>query len=204
MNSIPSYAPTPYAGLASGASTVSGASLDNEIKLFTTVKQRELYETLAELYAILRSLDMLERAYLRDAVGHTEYTPTCLRLLAQWNGMIKTNEAVALEFGGGAAEDVLEGLRLRYGVECGLAKRRIEVGVPATVEHAVAVAETGAAAATTTSGPSAKSVAEATGVSRRLTRIGGANDYRISLLAWTRCVSTTGPKTNCIRCLASS
>lgn len=171
MSSIPPYAPTSYAGLSSGSNTkVAGPALDTEIKLFTNVKQRELYETLAELYAILRSLDFLERAYLRDSIGHDEYTPTCLRLLAQWNGMTKTNEAMSAEFGGSSAVEIVEGLRVKYGAECGLAKRRIEVGVPATVEHAVQVTEAAGAVSASSSNnkSSARAVAEATGVSHPL------------------------------------
>lgn len=114
------------------------------------------------------SLDFLERAYLRDTISHSEYTPTCLRLLAQYNGILRNNsETVAKEFGD------LESFKNKYGIECSHATNRLKIGVPATVEHAIAESTAAAAAntgggqvpGTVSTGASARAVAEATGVS---------------------------------------
>lgn len=167
---IPPYAPTTsYGGISSGAArtNTSSISLDHEVRLHTTMKQRELYDSLAELYAIMVSLDFLERAYLRDSVSHSEYTPTCLRLLAQYNGILRNNELAAREFGS------LQEFKDKYNLECSHATNRLKVGVPATVEHAIAesAANGGTSSSTSTavnSGASARAVAEATGVSNSI------------------------------------
>lgn len=171
---IPPYAPTAsYAGLSSSSGPASrllsttSISLDQEVRLHTTVKQRELFDSLAELYAIIISLDFLEKAYLRDSIAHTEYTPTCLRLLAQYNGILRNNEQVAAEFGS------LDSFKTKYAIECSHAMNRLKVGVPATVEHAVVpevsavsgAAGGGSTATAAAPGASARAVAEATGVS---------------------------------------
>lgn len=162
----PPYAPTSsasYTGARAGAS----AYLDTEIKLVTSTKEREHYDSLAEIYAVLTSLEFLERAYLRDSILHTEYTPTCLRLLAQYNGIVGSNPALLGDAG-------IEGFRDRYGVSATHAISRLKIGVPATVEHAImesggsgsgGAGGAGGANGSGGMGASARAVAEATGVS---------------------------------------
>lgn len=54
----------------------------NEIELFETSKEREHYDNLADLYAIIIATEHLERAYARDAITRVEvslydpYNPT--------------------------------------------------------------------------------------------------------------------------------
>ncbi|CDO56648.1 similar to Saccharomyces cerevisiae YPL065W VPS28 Component of the ESCRT-I complex [Geotrichum candidum] len=160
----PPYAPTSsasYTGARAGAS----AHLDTEIKLVTSTKEREHYDSLAEIYAVLTSLEFLERAYLRDSILHTEYTPTCLRLLAQYNGIVGSNPALLGDAG-------IEGFRDRYGVSATHAISRLKIGVPATVEHAImesggsgsgGAGGAGGANGSGGMGASARAVAEATG-----------------------------------------
>ena len=58
--------------------------MDEEIKLYTKSSEREYYDLMAELYAIVISMDFLEKAYIRDSIPATEYTPACAKLLAQF------------------------------------------------------------------------------------------------------------------------
>lgn len=124
------YAPTAYAGSSISRSQRTESILDQEIKLYTSTKQRELYESLAEIHAIIVTLDFLEKAFLRDSIDHSEYTPTCLRLIAQYNGMLK-NEAVSKEFVS------LERFKERYGLEYDLGIERLKAGIPVTLGQAV-------------------------------------------------------------------
>jgi ESCRT-I complex subunit VPS28 len=48
-------------------------SLDEEVRLYTTVAEREKYNLLATLFGIIVALDYLERAYVRDSVTAIEY-----------------------------------------------------------------------------------------------------------------------------------
>lgn len=59
--------------------------------------ERDLYESLAEIYSIIVTLDGLEKAYIRDVVTETEYTETCARLLKQYKSSLG-DEAVAQKF----------------------------------------------------------------------------------------------------------
>ena len=43
-----------------------------------------MYESLAEIYSIIITLDALEKAYLKDSIDESEYTDTCSRLLKQY------------------------------------------------------------------------------------------------------------------------
>lgn len=60
--------------------------------------ERDLYESLAEIYSILVTLDALEKAYLRDSIVEADYTETCSRLLNQYKSNL-TDETVSQAFG---------------------------------------------------------------------------------------------------------
>jgi hypothetical protein len=49
-----------------------GLFQDEELRLYTSPAERELYDSLATLFSLIISLDYLERAYVRDSVGAKE------------------------------------------------------------------------------------------------------------------------------------
>jgi len=101
-------------------------SLDEETRLYTTNAQREKYESLATLYGIIVALDYVERAYIRDGISAAQYSPACTRLLSQYKTMQKlVNEDVKS----------LEEFMARYKMDHPAALHRLQVGIPATVEH---------------------------------------------------------------------
>lgn len=53
--------------------------VSSEVKLYTNNKERELYENLADVYAIVKALEHLEKAYVRDSVSAKEYVGTLYR-----------------------------------------------------------------------------------------------------------------------------
>lgn len=59
-------------------------SLMQEVKLSANSAERDLYDSLAEIYSIIVTLDALEKAYLKDSVTEGDYTETCSRLLKQY------------------------------------------------------------------------------------------------------------------------
>jgi ESCRT-I complex subunit VPS28 len=119
------YAPTPYLPRPLRTTT----NLDAEVKLFTTSGQRELYESLAEIHAIIVTLEFLEKAFVKDSIEPAAYTAACQRLLRQYNTILAGNESVRQEF-----ED-LDTFKRKYGIDCPAATRRLKTGLPATVEH---------------------------------------------------------------------
>ncbi|KAK9480315.1 vacuolar protein sorting-associated [Lipomyces japonicus] len=133
MASNQPYAPTAYSSSSFSASTAlrSKIPLDEEARLYRTSAQRDLYESLAEIYSIIVTLDFVERAYVKDTISQSEYTPVCSRLLAQYSTILK-NQAVADEF-----KD-LDSFSKQYDIDYPSAISRIRVGIPATVENPVA------------------------------------------------------------------
>lgn len=69
-----------------------------EVKLATNNTERELFESLAELYSIIITLDAIEKAYLKDSISEAEYAETCSRLLKQYKSHLQ-DETVAQNFG---------------------------------------------------------------------------------------------------------
>lgn len=96
-NSRPlSYAPTPYSYTPT-SSLSAKISLDEEVKLADSAAERDLLDSLAEIYSIIRTLDGLEKAYIKDAVTETEYTEMCAKLLKQYKSIL-SDETVSNEF----------------------------------------------------------------------------------------------------------
>lgn len=91
------YAPTPYSYTPSSTLAAS-INLDEEVKLSTTSAERDLHESLAEIYSIIVTLDAVERAYLKDLIPETEYSEVCSRLLKQYKSNL-ADTTVARAFG---------------------------------------------------------------------------------------------------------
>jgi len=69
-------------------------NLDEEAKLSTSNAERDLYESLAEIYSIIVTLDALEKAFLKDTISEGEYTDTCSRLLRQYKSNLADDTVV--------------------------------------------------------------------------------------------------------------
>ncbi|KAI8810591.1 vacuolar protein sorting-associated [Cladochytrium replicatum] len=109
-------------------------SLDQEVRLYGTNKEREKYENMADLYSIIVATEHLERAYVRDAITAQEYTPACNKLIGQFK--------TALNLLRDEVPDV-ERFMQEFRLSCTAAVRRlVEIGVPATVEHTAAETST--------------------------------------------------------------
>lgn len=70
---------------------------NQEVKLSETRAERDLQDSLAEVFSIVITLDELEKAYLKDAIPESDYTEICDRLLKQYKAIL-TDEAVVREF----------------------------------------------------------------------------------------------------------
>ncbi len=67
------------------------------MKLSETTAERDLNDSLAEIYSIIITLDGLEKAYIKDSIPESEYTELCSRLLKQYKSNL-SDETVAREF----------------------------------------------------------------------------------------------------------
>ncbi|EKJ75488.1 hypothetical protein HYE67_008217 [Fusarium culmorum] len=140
------YAPTPHSYVPN-TSLSATINLDEEVKLTNTRAERDLQESLAELFSIIITLDELEKAFLKDAVPEAEYTEICERSLRQYKALL-ADETIAREFGD------LEEFKARWDLEAPRATERIRVGMPSTTIDRAPSAPTPAptAAANNTSG----------------------------------------------------
>jgi ESCRT-I complex subunit VPS28 len=91
------YAPSPhsYTPYTTLSATIS---LDEELKPPTHPAERDLHDSLAEIYSIIVTLDGLEKAFNKDSVTEAEYTEICSRLLKQYQSTL-SDERVEREFG---------------------------------------------------------------------------------------------------------
>ena len=108
-----SYAPTAYSYMPSQllssninldevwllAPFGAKANLDTTqaVRLSGSATEQDLYDSLAEIYSIIVTLDGLEKAYIKDSISEAEYTEICSRLLKQYKSNL-SDENVAREF----------------------------------------------------------------------------------------------------------
>ncbi|KAH8793221.1 vacuolar protein sorting-associated [Hyaloscypha finlandica] len=119
------YAPTPHSYVPNTAFSAT-INLDEEVKLAETRAERDLQDSLAEVFSIIITLDELEKAYLKDAIPEADYTEICDRLLKQYKAIL-TDEAVSREFVD------LETFKNEWDMEVPRATERIRIGLPSTV-----------------------------------------------------------------------
>lgn len=80
-----------------------------------------------DLYAILKTTEKLERAYVRDDISAKDYEPACQKLIAQFRTLWETLRDKVPD---------VEQFMASYNMQCPMAaKRLIHSGLPATVEH---------------------------------------------------------------------
>jgi len=109
-----------------GTTIAPPAEAMKEVKLINNNKEREMYDNLADLYAIIKTLDHLEKAYLRDAITANDYNTNCTKLINQY----KTVQNLVKD----VAPDLTKFMQ-EYRMDCKAASQRVKIGVSATVEH---------------------------------------------------------------------
>jgi len=98
-----------------------------EVKLWHNKRERENMDNLADLFAILKTTEKLERAYVRDAISAREYEPACAKLIAQFKTLYSSIKD--------SVPDVQQFMS-QYNMQCPMAAQRLlHSGIPATYEH---------------------------------------------------------------------
>ncbi|KAH3678114.1 hypothetical protein WICMUC_001678 [Wickerhamomyces mucosus] len=143
----------------------SSVNFDEEQVLITNIKEREIYDNLSEIYSILKTLETIEKSYIKDLINDSEYTNVTTRLINQYNSLLKLDSL---------ADFNIVDFTQEYWINVPNAIRRIQVGLPATVENNTVPQllepnSTGATGISTTNGNgnggsfNSRAVAEATG-----------------------------------------
>lgn len=108
------------------ANPANRPELFEEVKLFRNVREREKYDNMAELFAVLNTLQWLEKAYIRDALTPKEYTAACSKLLVQYKAAFKLVQSEQIQ----TVEDFVK----KYKMSCSAAIERIKEDRPITIK----------------------------------------------------------------------
>ena len=99
--------------------------LMEEVRLYENAREREEIDNRANVFALIQTIQALEKAYLKDAVSPAEYSTQCSILLAQYTAAFKL---VKEKF------PSVEEFMKRYLLDCPAALERIKEGRPLTVK----------------------------------------------------------------------
>ena len=80
----------------------------------------------AELFAVLSTLQCLEKAYIKDSVASKEYTANCKKLLVQYKAAFKQVQ--------GDEFPTVEKFMKKYRLDCPAALERIKEDRPITIK----------------------------------------------------------------------
>ncbi|XP_074641050.1 vacuolar protein sorting-associated protein 28 homolog [Tubulanus polymorphus] len=100
--------------------------LYEEVKLYKTGKEREKYDNMADLFAVINTLQCLEKAYIKDAVTPKEYTAACSKLLVQYKAAFR--QVQNDEF------PTVEAFTKKMKLDCPAALERIKEDRPITIK----------------------------------------------------------------------
>lgn len=114
-----------FSSVQTSSGQVNNPGLYEEVKLYRTAREREKYDNMADLYAVINTLQSLEKAYIRDAVQPKEYTANCSKLLVQYKAAFKQ---VQSDF------HTVEEFMKKYRLDCPAALERIKEGRPITIK----------------------------------------------------------------------
>lgn len=104
----------------------------DDVKLWNDKRERDMYDNLADLFAIMKATEKLEKAYVRDIISPSEYEIECQKLIAQFKTLGSTLKGIIPS---------IERFHDTYKMDCPAALNRLLIsGIPATVEHRAAAA----------------------------------------------------------------
>lgn len=103
----------------------AGPKQMEEVKLYENAREREEFDNRANVFALIQTIQALEKAYIKDAVTPADYASQCNILLVQFNAAFKL---IKEKF-----PDV-ESFTKRYLLDCPAALERIKEGRPLTVK----------------------------------------------------------------------
>ncbi|KAJ3647582.1 hypothetical protein Zmor_019453 [Zophobas morio] len=100
--------------------------LYEEVKLYHNAREREKYDNLADLFAVINTLQQLEKAYIRDCVTPKEYTGACSKLLVQYKAAFRQVK--------GNDFPTVDAFVRKYRLDCPAALERIKEDRPITIK----------------------------------------------------------------------
>ncbi|XP_033124300.1 vacuolar protein sorting-associated protein 28 homolog [Anneissia japonica] len=99
--------------------------LYEEVKLYRNARERERHDNSAELFAVINTMQYLEKAYIKDAVSPKEYTAACSKLLVQYKAAFKQVQSDEFK--------TIDEFMKKYKMDCPAALERIREDRPITI-----------------------------------------------------------------------
>lgn len=100
--------------------------LFEEVKLYRHAREREKYDNMADLYALINTLQNLEKAYIWDCIPSQEYTAACSKYLVQFKVAFK--QVQNDEF------PTVDAFVKKFRLDCPAALERIKEDRPITIK----------------------------------------------------------------------
>lgn len=100
--------------------------LYEEVKLYRNAREREKYDNMADLYALINTLQNLEKAYIWDCIAPQEYTANCSKYLVQFKVAFK--QVQNDEF------PTVDSFVKKFRLDCPAALERIKEDRPITIK----------------------------------------------------------------------
>ncbi|XP_015608546.1 uncharacterized protein LOC107274201 isoform X2 [Cephus cinctus] len=100
--------------------------LYEEVKLYKNAREREKHDNQADLYAVVNTLQHLEKAYIRDCVTPKEYTAACSKLLVQYKAAFKQVQSDQFP--------TIDAFARAFRLDCPAALERIKEDRPITIK----------------------------------------------------------------------
>ncbi|XP_013404301.1 vacuolar protein sorting-associated protein 28 homolog [Lingula anatina] len=113
-------------GSMSQPAPANRTELYEEVKLYRSSRDREKYDNMADLFAVINTLQCLEKAYIKDCVTPKEYTAACSKLLVQIKAAFKQVQ--------GDDHATIEVFMKKHRMDCPAALERIKEGRPITIK----------------------------------------------------------------------
>lgn len=99
-----------------------------EIRL--TAKEEHENEVYSEIFAIIKSLEIIEKSFIKDEIPINEYQELCYKLITQYQTLLKNN-IILKDF---QLDDFIKKYWL---LNCSNGLNRLLIGIPATIEHSI-------------------------------------------------------------------
>jgi ESCRT-I complex subunit VPS28 len=125
-------------------------SVAMEVSLWRDKREHELLDSLAYLFAIIKTTEKLEKAYICNLVSSDHYELECLKLIAQFKSLSASIVS---------SVPSIERFSEAYKLDCPHALNQLIIsGVPTTVEHRAAFSAAASSAAATSASAIARCV----------------------------------------------
>lgn len=102
----------------------------HNLELKLTAKELHASEIHSEMFAIIKTLEIIEKSFIKDDISTEEYQCLCHKSITQYQTLLRNNPLLS-EF------QLDEFVKQYWILDCANAINRLHIGLPATIEHSI-------------------------------------------------------------------